>query len=271
MSYLENAKVVLRSFNNPLKELENLSLKDELERQFYDREAEQHLRSFDKKLYLYDENEKMPATHKYFYSLLRDVRDKKVLDICCGYGFTSVMLAKRGAQVTSIDISPKMIELTQKNARFNNVEKSIEAKVMSAQEMSLKDNSFDYIVGFGAIHHLSLELAGKEISRVLKRGGGAIFIEPRIPFKFLIFVRSALPVKCLESPGGSQMTDRDIKQLAGYFSESRVNYFIFLKKLARLPFLESFAEKLEALDVRFLKLCPWLKKFYWAFVLEFKK
>ena len=271
MTYFENVKAVLRSFNNPLKKSKNLELKDELEQKFYDEEAEIHLDTFDPALYTFDENEAMPATHTYFYSLLKDVNNKKVLDICCGYGFTSVLLAKRGAVVNSIDISPKMIELTQKNAAFNAVNKNINAEKMSAQAMTFEDNMFDYVVGFGAIHHLNIDIAGREISRVLRPGGRAIFIEPRIPFRFLILLRSALPIKCLESPGGSQLTDKDIKKMSSYFISQRIEYFIFFKKLARLPFLGKYVENLEKIDRRLVLKFPWLGKLFWAFVLEFKK
>lgn len=271
MNYFENVKAVLRSFNNPLKKTENLTLKDDLEQKFYDQEAESHLEKFDPKLYAFDENEVMPATHTYFYSLLTNVKDSRVLDICCGYGFTSVLLAKRGADVTSIDISPKMIELTEKNAAFNNVQNSIDAKKMSVQAMTFDDNSFDFVVGFGAVHHLNIELAGREISRVLKKGGRAIFIEPRIPLRLLILLRSALPIKCLESPGGSQLTDNDIFRFSSYFSSHQIEYFVFLKKLSRLPILRKYGERLDEIDRRLVCKFPWLRKFYWAFVLDFKK
>lgn len=187
-SYIENSRKVIRSYNNPLKRKENVLLKDRLEKEFYDKEAEKFLNDFDENLFCYDENEELPLTHQYFYSLLENIKGKHILDCCCGHGFASVKCAKRGARVTGIDISPKMIKLVKKNATFNSVSDRTDFKVMSAQKMNFKDEEFDYVIGIGALHHLNLELAAKEISRVLRPGGRAIFIEPRIPFKWLIYI-----------------------------------------------------------------------------------
>jgi len=270
-NYVKNFKAVLRSYNNPLKRAENIFLKDELERAFYDEEAENYIKDFDVNLFLYDENEKFPASHRYFYSLLTNIKGKRVLDCCCGYGFSSVKCAKRGANVNSIDISPRMIELSKKNARLNNVQDLVDFKVMSVQQMEFEDNTFDFVIGMGALHHLNLELAGSEISRVLKKGGKAIFIEPRIPFKWLILVRSLFPTKCLESPGGAQLSDKEIKKFSQNFTKTHIEHFIFLKKLSRLPFFNKVSDKLEQVDSYISKNFNYLKKLYWAYVLVFIK
>lgn len=269
--YLQNMKRVLRSLDNPLKKIENLPQKDRLEREFYDKEAEKHLRDFDEELFLYDENEALPISHQYFYSLLEEVRGKHVLDCCCGYGFTTVKCAKLGALVTGVDISPKMIELAKKNAQFNQVAQRVDLRVMSVEEMSFQNNTFDYAVGLGALHHLNLTLCGREVSRVLKAGGKAIFLEPRIPFKGLIVLRSLVPVKCFESPGGAQLSDREVRQLTQYFSAFDAQYFLFLRKISRLPFFNKFSVQLDRVDCYLLKKFPFLKSLYWAFVLEFTK
>mgnify|MGYP006292796437 CR=1 FL=1 len=266
--YIENSKRIRQSYNNPLKHVEKLALKDELERQFYDDEATPFLQDFKTEVFLYDPNEEMPLSHKYFYSQLQEVEHKRILDIGCGYGFTSVNLAKRGAVLSSIDISPKMIELTIRNAVFNHVDDKITAEIMSAQNMQFKDNTFDYVVGFGILHHLNLDLAGNEIARVLKPGGRALFIEPRIPFKFLIFVRSLLPHTCFESPGGSQLTDKEIDAFASHFTSSQIKYFLFLRKLSRFPFFKKFANRWDQFDVALIKRFPTLKTLYWAFVID---
>ena len=269
--YRDNARRIRHSYNNPLKKPENVAKKDELERQFYDEEARPHLENFRDEVFLYDEDEVLPLSHRFFYSQLTELSGKRVLDVCCGYGFTSVKCAKLGARVTGIDISPNMIELTGRNARYNGVAAEVEACLMSAQEMTFPDNSFDYAVGLGALHHLNLELAGAELSRVLKTGGKAIFLEPRIPHKLLIYVRSFFPQKCLESPGGSQLTEKDIASVARYFSDYREDYFIFTAKLARFPALSKYRDTLDSFDARLVKKMPWMKKCYWAFVVQFRK
>ncbi len=236
--------------------------------QFYDEEAEKYLNNFDENLFRYDENEEMPLTHQYFYSLLENIKDKMILDCCCGHGFASVKCAKRGARVTGIDISPKMIQLAKKNAQFNNVANYTNFEVMSAQKMNFKDEQFDYVIGIGALHHLNLEFAAKEISRVLRPEGRGIFIEPRIPFKWLIFIRSLFPNKCFESPGGSQLNEKDLELFLNHFSQFHFEYFMFLKKLSRFPLFNKVDKQLDKIDSWLIKKLPHLKLFYWAFVLE---
>ncbi len=270
-AYCENGRRIRASYDNPLKRPENLELKDRLESEFYDDEAEKYLCDFKSEIFRYDPNEPMPLSHRYFYAQLEQIQAKRILDIGCGYGFTSVNLSKRGASIDSIDISPKMIELTQKNAEFNQVQDMIHARIMSAQNLDFPDQTFDYVVGMGILHHLNLSLAGKEISRVLKPGGQAFFLEPRIPHKWFIHFRSLIPVRCYESPGGSQLTDRDIQGFTRYFSKQDLEYFLFLRKLTRFPGIKRFENMLDNLDVRLVKHFPVLSKLYWAFVLQLTK
>jgi ubiquinone/menaquinone biosynthesis C-methylase UbiE len=269
--YFKNITTVLKTIDNPLKKLENASEKDKLEREFYDKVAEKHLRNFDENLFRYDENEFLPPRHSFFYSLLDDIKNKRVLDCCCGWGFTSVKLAKGGGLITGIDISPKMIELAKKNAEFNNVSKSTNFKVMSVQDMSFKDNTFDYAISLVGLHHLNLQLAGKEIQRVLKPGGKAIFLEPRIPFKWIMAFRSLIPKTCDESPGGGSLSDKEIYEFSLNFSAHKIYYFQLLRKLMVIPFLNKFSSKIDKLDFLLINKIPALRKLCWAFVLEFTK
>ena len=66
-----------------------------------------------------------------------------VLEIGCGSGIISINLAKRGNQVTAVDINPKAIESTKINSKKNNVElEIIEGDMFS----KLKNRKFDTIV-----------------------------------------------------------------------------------------------------------------------------
>jgi SAM-dependent methyltransferase len=133
------------------------------------------------------------------------------------------------------------------------------------------DNSFDYVIGVGALHHLNLELAGHEISRVLKPGGTAVFIEPVIPFAWMIYLRSLFPHKCFESPGGGGLTRSDIDLFGSYFESYTQTPYLFLRKLARLPIISRFADGLDDVDRKLARGFPFLTRLYWAAVLELRK
>lgn len=51
-------------------------------------------------------------------------------------------------------------------------------QVMNAEDMTFDSASFDVVFGRGIIHHRDLELAFRNIARVLRPGGVAIFWEP---------------------------------------------------------------------------------------------
>jgi len=268
---VRNSRAIRRLYRNPLKQEANLPLKDRLEREFYDVEAEKYLDRYDPERFRYDENEEMPATHRHFYSLLRDVSGKEILDICSGHGIASIRCAKHGATVCAIDLSPRMIDLAVQNASANDVADRIASSRMSVHALGFEDNTFDYVIGVGALHHLNMNLAGREISRVLKPGGTAIFLEPTIPFGWMIYLRSLFPQKCFESPGGGGLTRSDLKLFGSHFSESKQTPYYFLRKLARLPIVSRFADRLDAIDARLVKSLPFLARLYWAVVLEYRK
>src|SRR5437762_12468076 len=58
---------------------------------------------------------------EYRFRVLGSLAGKKVLDVGCGDGINAVLLAKLGAEVTGIDISPKAIELAERRAEISGV------------------------------------------------------------------------------------------------------------------------------------------------------
>lgn len=271
-TYLKNTQLILHSYNNPLKQTENEQKKNTLEREFYDNEAQQYLTDFDKDFFRYDPHEEYPPSFRRFYTIIAEkAPGKRVLDCGSGDGFTSVKSAKHGAIAYGVDVAPEMIRLAKKHAAFNNVEKQTNFNLMSAENLAFKDATFDIIAGASSLHHLNLQRAGAELARVLKPGGIALFVEPRIPFKGLIFLRSLFPTKCYESPGGSQLSDADVSIFARHFTTIHTEYFSVFAKLSRLPGFKRLTPKSEKVDTYLLKKIPALRHASWSFVLVFTK
>jgi len=139
----------------------------------------------------WDSNERMPKTKEDFIRLekkfldgnpfLRDWFDfiqfkgKKVLEIGCGSGAASCLFGKRGANVTSVDITENSIKITKANTRLQNLK--INASQQDAEKLSFLDNSFDYIFSWGVLHHSQNTLkAFEEVARVLKKGGTGLIM-----------------------------------------------------------------------------------------------
>jgi 2-polyprenyl-3-methyl-5-hydroxy-6-metoxy-1,4-benzoquinol methylase len=104
------------------------------------------------------------------------LQGKRILDLGCGAGETSVYFALQGAEVSAVDISPKMIDVGKRLADRHSVK--VDWRVMKAEELAFGDGSFDFVFGNGVLHHVILEPALREVQRVLRPGGTAVFIEP---------------------------------------------------------------------------------------------
>ena len=94
----------------------------------------------------------------------------KILDVGCGTGFFTILLAKQGHNVTGTDLTPDMIE----NARILAKEEGTECEfqVMDAEHLSFPDQSFDVVISRNLTWTLpEAAQAYKEWSRVLKPGG----------------------------------------------------------------------------------------------------
>jgi SAM-dependent methyltransferase len=124
-------------------------------------------------------NPSMKSLNEYYMQELGDVRDKVVLEYGCGKGNFASWLVGLGARVVGIDISEFNIAHCENKFRQQSVNaKRYKFCVMDAHQLQFPDGSFDFVVGNGIIHHLELAIALKEVDRVLRPGGKALFQEP---------------------------------------------------------------------------------------------
>ena len=94
----------------------------------------------------------------------------KILDVGCGAGFFSILLAKMGHEVMGVDLTPDMIKHSRELAEEEGVSCTFE--VMDAEKPDFPDETFDVIVSRNLTWTLP-DAAGayKEWIRVLKSGG----------------------------------------------------------------------------------------------------
>ena len=81
-------------------------------------------------------------------------KGKKVLEIGCGIGTDTINFARAGAEVTTVDLSEKSMELARKRAAVLNFP-NIKFYAGNAEELSsfVPVEKYDLIYSFGVIHH----------------------------------------------------------------------------------------------------------------------
>jgi ubiquinone/menaquinone biosynthesis C-methylase UbiE len=82
-------------------------------------------------------------------------RGKKVLEIGCGIGTDTINFARAGAQVTTVDLSEKSMELARQRATAFGLEDRIRFYAGNAEQVSsfVPVVPYDLIYSFGVIHH----------------------------------------------------------------------------------------------------------------------
>ena len=99
---------------------------------------------------------------------------QRVLDVACGTGVVSVTAARLGAHVTSLDLTPELLERARENARIAGVD--ITFHEGDVEKLPFGDAAFDVVMSqFGHIFAPRPEVAIAEMLRVLKPGGTIAF------------------------------------------------------------------------------------------------
>jgi SAM-dependent methyltransferase len=107
---------------------------------------------------------------------LGDVTGLRVLEIGCGVGEFSRLLAERGARVTGADISPVAVEETGRQLEGYEGTEAIAADICA---VPFADETFDLVVSLETIEHSpDPRKALAELVRVTKRGGRLIVTNP---------------------------------------------------------------------------------------------
>ena len=102
-----------------------------------------------------------------------------MLDYGCGSGRASMRYLREGASfVTGFDIAPAMVEEARRRAADTGVGERSTFLVADAHRTPFADDAFDTVVGIAILHHLEIPVALREIRRVLRPGGRAVFMEP---------------------------------------------------------------------------------------------
>ena len=150
--------------------------------------------------------------------LPEDLRGARVLDAGCGTGALAVELAKRGANVTAIDISPTLVDLARE--RHDGVGPGrIDFRVGDMLDPAL--GSFDFLVAMDSLIHYE----GPDIARTLAtlakrvRSSMVFTVAPRTPLLTVMHAAGKLFPRGDRSPAIAPISrkalERSLVQHAG--------------------------------------------------------
>jgi SAM-dependent methyltransferase len=101
-------------------------------------------------------------------------RGARVLDVGCGTGVVALTAARRGAWVSGLDLTPKLLERARENAALMSLD--VDWREGDAEALPYADAEFDVVVSqYGHMFAPRPELAVAEMLRVLKPGGTIAF------------------------------------------------------------------------------------------------
>jgi SAM-dependent methyltransferase len=93
---------------------------------------------------------------------------KAALDVGCGTGAFSRLLAQRSDQVVALDLSPRMIEIAKARSKpYSN----IEFQVADATRWAFPVGVFDCVASIATLHHLPIEETLLKMRGALRVGG----------------------------------------------------------------------------------------------------
>ena len=228
--------------------------------------------------------------NRFVLRQMGNLRNKKILDLGCGAGETSVYFALKGAQVFASDISEGFLKIAHRLADQH--ETSLQAVQADASRIPYEDESFDFVFGNGVLHHVDLMAASREVSRVLKKGGKAFFIEP-LPYNPAIAVYRKMAA-AVRTEDEKPLSFKELNRLRPLFSSFEHREFWFFTLLIFFHFffvrgwhpgkvrywkkvIEAAGEykkmfaSLERTDGWILKTLPFLRPLCWNTVLTLTK
>jgi 2-polyprenyl-3-methyl-5-hydroxy-6-metoxy-1,4-benzoquinol methylase len=157
----------------------------------------------------------------------RELKGKRVLEIGCGMGFHTQLLAQAGCVVTAIDLTPRAAELTTKRLSLQGA--TADVRLMDAEKLEFKDEEFDFVWSWGVIHHsASPERITRQVCRVLKPLGQfrAMVYNRRSVEACLSVVRGALTGKLFK---GMSLDD-----IRNFYTDGYIARFYTPSELSRM-------------------------------------
>ena len=115
----------------------------------------------------------LPSRYLWLTGLLHSQPGQRLLDVSCGNGYLLQAAARRGLEITGVDISSKALDHARRRAPHARV------VCADAERLPFADASFDRVTNIGSLEHYAHPERGvAEMARILKPDGLALVLLP---------------------------------------------------------------------------------------------
>ena len=160
--------------------------------------------------------------NRFMLARMGDVRGKRILDVGAGLGEASVYFALKGAAVTALDLSPKMLGFTRSLAELHGV--SVETCLAPAESLAVPECHYDFVYAGDVIHHITdRDRFYREVARCLKPGGTMFSVDPLAYNPVIHLYRRMSPD--VRTKDERPLTFDELKRVRRHFA--RVEYRVF--------------------------------------------
>lgn len=203
-----------------------------------------------------------------------------LLDFGCGPGDNSLRFSRAGFKVTGFDICENNINSCRTLFDKNNAEGSFYVSV--AENLPMPDESFEVVAGIDILHHVDIIKSIKEVRRVLKKNGIAIFREPiEVPvldnFRNTALVKMFFPNRVSFekhiTEDERKLNKTDLELIKNIFPDITIERSLILSRLDKFfrnP-KSTKASILERIDYFLCKYIPFFKSLGGAAVIILRK
>ena len=186
----------------------------------YDEQLPKHIRDF---LLLKKTNLTVEALRKY------NITEGRGIDLGCGTGwYLKALSSEYNYRMTGIDSSISLIE----EAKRNNSANPVELRCLDMLKLDFPAETFDFAYCINSLHHLQndnqLQLALKEIYKILKKGGLCIIHELNTFFLFRLYLNYIFPLtNKIDKIGGENWVSVNKLFQQDLFQVKEVHYYTF--------------------------------------------
>lgn len=168
----------------------------------------------------------------------------RLLDVGAGCGGAALIAADRGAEVTAVDASPRMVARIQERAAAAGLGGRVHAAIGDGLALGFPDATFDRAMSvFGVILFPNAVGGLREIQRTLKPGGRVALVTWTKPERYELVTRLIGAIAAVRGPQSppptlpAQLRFREEPQFRALFAEAglRVDEVFFVEERLRVP------------------------------------